>query len=96
MFVFINTVCVHCKTVDLLTPLSIQYSYGIFLKTVFIVLLIIYVCFLDSGTDGESQSSSKEQLSERKMPKPPPIATITYKVTYLIKTKYLVSVLYIF
>ncbi|XP_050541417.1 oxidation resistance protein 1 isoform X3 [Daktulosphaira vitifoliae] len=33
----------------------------------------------DSGTDGESQSGSKEQLSERKMPKPP-IATITYKV----------------
>lgn len=34
----------------------------------------------DSGTDGESQSGSKEQLSERKMPKPPPISTITYKV----------------
>ncbi|XP_050433177.1 oxidation resistance protein 1 isoform X5 [Adelges cooleyi] len=34
----------------------------------------------DSGTDGESQSSSKERLSERKMHKPPPIATITYKV----------------
>ncbi|XP_025419084.1 oxidation resistance protein 1 isoform X4 [Sipha flava] len=33
-----------------------------------------------SGTDGESQSGSKEQLSERKMPKLPPIATITYKV----------------
>jgi LysM repeat protein len=34
----------------------------------------------DSGTDGESQSGSKEQLSERKMSKPPPISTITYKV----------------
>ncbi|VVC26201.1 Hypothetical protein CINCED_3A008680 [Cinara cedri] len=37
----------------------------------------------DSGTDGESQSSSKEQLSERKMSKAPPIATITYKVEAL-------------
>lgn len=42
----------------------------------------IYIYFIDSGTDGESQSGSKEQLSERKMPKPPPISTITYKVMY--------------
>lgn len=44
----------------------------------------VYSFFTDSGTDGESQSSSKEQLSERKMSKAPPLATITYKVMCLI------------
>lgn len=54
----------------------------------------VYFCFIDSGTDGESQSGSKEQLSERKMPKPPAIATITYKVMDFDFKIYLVLDLY--
>lgn len=53
----------------------------------------MYIGFIDSGTDGESQSGSKEQLSDRKMPKPP-IATITYKVMRLISKSIFVLVSY--
>lgn len=38
--------------------------------------------FCGADTDGDSRSGSKERLAEKKMQKPPPTRTITYKVRF--------------
>ena len=45
-----------------------------------LVLIATVVFFCGTDTDGDSRSGSKERLAEKKMQKPPPTRTITYKV----------------
>lgn len=37
-----------------------------------------------TDADGDSRTGSKEKLDEKKMQKPPPTRTITYKVYYFL------------
>ena len=41
------------------------------------------VVFLLTDADGDSRAGSKEKLDERKMQKPPPTRTVTYKVSWI-------------